>query len=396
MTLPFIRQVKQLAGKRVLVRVDFNVPVKRGRVINDFKLVRSLATIEYLVSRKARVILVSHLGRPIGLSSKLSLLPVAKRLSDLMQQPISLLQIRTKKDWQTTQNTINTLENGEVVMLENIRFLKDEEAEGVTLSKALANLADIFVLDGFAVAHRRAASVTGITKYLPSYAGLLLFEEINVLTSVFKRPKRPMVLILGGAKTETKIPVLQKFLTIADYILVGGGIANTYFAAEGKKLGDSLFDSAKLDEVQKICRHKKIVLPVDVVVGKANGTGAKIVPIDQLVVTNGKGVYDVGPETTKQFAAIIKKAKTLIWNGALGFFEQHPYQYGTYAIARLFAARSQGKSVGVAGGGETIEILEKLKIRHEIDLVSTGGGAMLEFLSGRKLPGLEALQNKHN
>lgn len=396
MTLPYIRQVKQLTGKRVLVRVDFNVPVKKGKVLNDFKIVRSLATIEYLVSRGARVILVSHLGRPAGQSAMLSLLPVARRLSDLMQQSISLLKIHTKRDWQNAQNTISTLENGEVVMLENIRFLKDEEVEGVTLSKALASFADIFVLDGFAVAHRRAASVTGVVKYLPSYAGLLLFEEINVLISVVKRTKRPLVLILGGAKIETKIPVLQNFLTIADYILVGGGIANTYFAAEGKKLGDSLFDSTKLDEVQKICRNKKIVLPVDVVVGKANGSEAKIVPVDQLVATNGKGVYDIGPETTKQFAAIIKKAKTLIWNGALGFFEQHPYQYGTYAIARLFAARSRGKSVGVAGGGETIEILEKLKIRHEIDLVSTGGGAMLEFLSGRKLPGLEALKNKHN
>lgn len=394
MALPYIRQVKQLAGKRVLVRVDFNVPIKKGRVVNDFKLVRSLATIEYLVSRKARVILVSHLGRPAGTSSALTLLPVARHLSDLMQQTVSLLPIRTKKDWQTTQNMISTLENGEVVMLENIRFLKDEEVEGATLSKALASLADIFVLDGFAVAHRRAASVTGVPKYLPSYAGLLLYEEINVLASTLKHPKRPLVLMLGGAKTETKIPVLQKFLEIADYILVGGGIANTYFAAEGKKLGDSLFDNAKIDEIKKICRHKKIVLPVDVVVGKNNGSGAKIMSVDQLVVKSGYGVYDIGPETIKQFAAIIKKAKTLIWNGSLGFFEQHPYQYGTYALARLFAARSRGKAIGVAGGGETIEILEKLKIRHEIDLVSTGGGAMLEFLSGRKLPGLEALQNK--
>ena len=389
-----IRQIKGLKGKRVLVRADFNIPLKKGKPVSDYKITKSLPTIEFLMKQGARVILVSHLGRPEGKPKKeFSLKPVAERLSDLLQTRVSFLNISTASDWKKLPESISGMKNGSVALLENIRFLKDEETESPVLSKALAHLCDLFVLDGFAVSHRRGASVSGVAKYVPSYAGLLLSEEISVLSVVMKKPKRPLVVMLGGAKAETKIPVLKKLLPIADHILVGGGIFNTYLASEGKQVGGSIVSKELKKVIRRYCANKKIILPVDVVVGTEKGNNVKVQKAKDVKVSKNEAIFDVGPETVHLFAKYIKKAKTLVWNGALGMFEQHPYQYGTYSLVRLFAARSKGRAVGVCGGGETVEILEKLHAMPDIDLVSTGGGAMLEFLSGEKLPGLKNLKN---
>ncbi|MFA6105420.1 MAG: phosphoglycerate kinase [Patescibacteria group bacterium] len=387
-----VRQIKNLTGKKVLVRVDFNVSIHKGKVVSDYKLSRSLPTIEYLLNQGARVVLVSHLGRPNGIDSKHSLKPVVHRLEDLLQRKVKLLPITKGQDWRNTQAAVSAMPNGSVAMLENIRFLKDEETEGQHLSKVLASLCDIFVLDGFAVAHRRAASVSGVAKYVPSYAGLLLFEEITVLSNVLRRPKRPLLVMLGGAKAETKIPVLKKLLPIADYILVGGGIFNTYLASLKKPIGKSIYSKGLEKEVKRYCENRKVILPVDVIVGDAKGNKVRVVKVSELSVGKNEAIYDIGPESVHLFAKYLKKAKTLVWNGALGMFEQHPYQYGTFSLARLFAARSKGHALGVCGGGETVQILEKIRAMTDIDLVSTGGGAMLEFLSGDKLPGLKALK----
>ncbi len=221
---------------------------------------------------------------------------------------------------------------------------------------------------------------------------MLLTEEIEGLTKIIEKPKKPLAVIIGGVKCETKIPILNNFLKKASYILVGGGIASTYFWAKGNKVGASLIDKDFKKEILQICSNTKIILPIDVVIGKKDGKGAQIINTDRrFKIADDLAIFDIGPKTTQLFAKYIKKANTLVWNGALGYFEQAPYQHSTFAVARLFAARSKGKAFGVAGGGETVQILQKLGIMEEVDLVSTGGGAMLEFLGGEKLPGVKAV-----
>jgi len=281
---------------------------------------------------------------------------------------------------------------GAVVMLENIRFVKGEIENSEKLSKDLANLADIFVLDGFAVAHRSASSVSGVAKYLPAYAGLLLQEEIEGLDQVVKKPKKPLVAVLGGIKMETKIPVLKNLLSKANYILVGGGIVNTYLWAKGYKVGSSIVDKNFKKEILRYCSNKKVILPVDVIVGSSNGKKAQVIDVKKLNLKKDVGIFDIGPKTIRLFAGYIKKSKTVVWNGAMGNFEQHPYEYGTHSVAHLVASVSKRKAFGVAGGGETVEALKKLHLLSDVDLASTGGGSMLEYLGGNKLPGLEVLK----
>ena len=394
-----VKQIKNLSGKRVLLRVDFNVPIKNGRVLDDFKIQKTLPTIKYLIEKRAKVILISHLGRPKGVDKKLSLKPVAEHLEKALKQSVKFFKAERLEDYKRIKATIEQLSNGTVALLENVRFVPGEEDNDPKVAKALASLADLFVLDGFAVAHRDSASVSGVAKLLPSYAGLLLFEELSVLYKARKNPKPPLVVILGGAKVETKIPVMREFLSKADFILVGGEIANTYWWAKGKKVGGSLVGKKFKRAVLTYCANKKVILPVDVVVGKQDGTQARVMPVNsKFQIRDSKlAVYDVGPATVRLFAEYIKMASTLIWNGAMGKFETHPYGYGTYAVADLFAARSRGHAFGITGGGETVQILQKRGILESVDLVSTGGGAMLEFLGGKELPGVKALQGKtHN
>jgi len=399
MKIQSIRQLKKLTDQCVLVRVDFNVPIVKGKVKEEYKIEKSIPTIAHLLRAGAKVIMVSHLGRPEGkYEKKLSLKPVLEPLREMLKADIEFLTDKKCDDnyWKKAKAMVTEMVGGQVLLLENIRFFDGEEKNDKKLSKALAGLADIFVLDGFAVAHRAASSVSGVADFLPAYAGLLLEEEVDGLSKVLKKPAKPFVVVLAGIKIETKIPVLKKILPLADHILLGGGIFNTYLAATGHQVGTSAVDTEYFPEAIKYCVNKKIILPVDVIVGHADGKKARAFKIDKdfNITDNKMAIYDIGPETVKLYTKYIKTAETLVWNGAMGFFEQHPYEYGTHAIARLIASRSTGKAFGVCGGGETVETLKRLHLMEDIDLVSTGGGAMLEFLSGKILPGIKAVSKK--
>lgn len=393
MKIKSIYDLKNIRGKRVLVRVDFNVPIKKGKVQNDYKIRRALPTIKYLQAKGAKVILLSHLGRPQTYDKKLSLEPVAKHVGSLLEKSVQFVKIKKLKDLDTAAKVTSGLKPGVIAMLDNVRFLKEERLGSDALSQKFAELADVFVSECFAVCHHPAPSVSGVARYLPSYAGILLAEEIAVLSKVMEKPTRPSVVLLGGIKVETKIPVLKNLLSKADTILVGGGIASTYWWARGKPVGRSLVGKEFKKEILRYCGNKKVILPVDVVVGDAQGKQARVIAVDKkFTVPRSLAIYDVGPETVRLFSSFLKSARTLVWNGALGMFEVKPYGYGTRALAHLFAARSKGPAYGVAGGGETVEILEAEGLMDDVDLVSTGGGAMLEFLSGSKLPGIEVLR----
>ncbi len=378
-----IRDIKDLKNKTVLLRVDFNVPIEKGKIKDDYKIKTSLPTIKYLLDKKVKIILVSHLGRPLKKEKKYSLKPVALELEKLLKRKIGFQDFKKYKK-----------NNNSITLLENIRYYKEEQDNSVKFSESLASLADIFILDGFAVSHRASASVVGVSKFLPAYAGLLFEKEINGLNKVLVNPKKPMIIILGGVKMETKIPILKNLIKLADYILVGGGVANTFLKSKGYKVGTSLTDDNYLKQALAFVSKQKIILPLDVIVGGKNGKNCEIVNIDKnfKIIDPKLGIYDIGPQTVQKYSEFIKQAKTLVWNGALGYFEQKEYSYGTYALASLISARSKGKAYGVCGGGETIEILKNLKLEDDIDLLSTGGGAMLEFLAGKKLPGLEILK----
>ncbi|MBI2444191.1 MAG: phosphoglycerate kinase [Candidatus Magasanikbacteria bacterium] len=394
LSLRTIGQLKNLAGRRVLLRVDFNAPIKARRVVDDFKIRASLPTIRHLLKEKAKLIIVSHLGRPHGVEPSLSLAPVARQLGKLLAKNIPLCPLPAAFFTRgTLPPAISRLPAGAACLLENIRFYPGEEKNDPALARGLARLADIFVLDGFAVAHRDAASVSGVAGVLPSYAGSLVAQEVKMLSGVLARPRQPFVVVLGGAKVETKIPVLRQLLPKADHILVGGEIANTYWWAKGLKVGSSLVGKKFKQEVLKYCASPKVIMPVDVVVGTPDGQSATLLPLDsQFSIPRAKfGVFDIGPATVQLFAEYLKSASTIVWNGAMGKFEVAPYHFGTYALAELIAARSRGAALGIAGGGETVEVLRERGIIEAVDFVSTGGGAMLEFLGGKKLPGLQAL-----
>ncbi|MFA4831126.1 MAG: phosphoglycerate kinase [Patescibacteria group bacterium] len=392
MSIKSIKHARDLAGKRVLVRVDFNVPVKGKKVLDDSRLHASLPTIKYLMEKKAKAILLTHLGRPDGKAVKeFGVKPIADRLSEILNKKV--IKLRSCEVAKVREDVLK-MKNGDVVMLENVRFSSDEKKDTGTLSKDLASLADIFVLDGFGVAHRASASVTGVAKYLPSYAGLLLEKEIEGLSKVTENPKKPFVVVLGGVKIETKIPILQNLLKKADHILIGGGLVNTYLAAKGYKVGGSLIDKDYFKDAIRYCGNKKVIKPVDLVIGDKEGKKFNVRQIDLGfgLRDSGYGIYDIGPETIRLYAKYIKQAKTIVWNGAMGYFEQKPYDAGTLAIARLVASRSKGKAFGVIGGGETLQAMDLVGMKEDVDLVSTGGGAMLEYLAGKELPGIAALE----
>lgn len=384
-----IKIMTQLANKRILVRVDFNVPIKNGKVLEDARLRFSLPTIHYLLKKKTKVILVTHIGRPDGkVVKELSVAPVAKRLEKLLKKKIDIFQISDFR-------LMNRMRAGHVVMIENIRFFPGEEKNDLAFAKELASLADIFVLDGFAVAHRDAASVSGIQKHLPSYAGLLLEREIHGLDRLLTKPKHPFVAIIGGAKSETKIPVIARLFPVADTIAIGGTIVATLLKAKGYDVGGSLVDTAMERKILSTARSKKIAQPIDVVVGKKDGQHHRIVSIQKkphVICGADEGIFDVGPKTLALYASEIARAKTIVWNGALGYFEQKPYDRGTKTVAKHIADRSNKRGVyAVIGGGETIQVMEQIGRMKDISFVSTGGGAMLEYLGGKKLPGIEAI-----
>ncbi len=400
MSLKSLSQLRNISGKHVLVRVDFNVPIHRGLVLDDTRIRAALPTIKYLSQKKAKIILVTHIGRPGGeIVSSLKVDPVTKRLVKLLKRQVIQLDTRnwrlsaTKKVKILSQ--IEKMRPGQIAIMENIRFSPFETDEHGVLAQELANVADYFVSDCFAVAHRASASITGVAKYIPAYAGLLMQTEVQALSKIISKPKKPFITVIGGAKVKTKIPVIKTFLKSSNAVLIGGGIFNTYLVAKKYKIGDSLIDSDVESQIMTCGRNKKMIKPIDVVVGNRLGKYVRVVDIQNTphqICKKGEAIFDIGPKTIKLYAEYIKSAQTLVWNGAMGYFEQKPYDSGTRAIARLVASRSQGQAYGVIGGGETIQTMDMVGMTDMIDFVSTGGGSMLSFLAGEKLPGLEILK----
>lgn len=395
MRLRTFRGSKTWHGKRVLVRIDANVPVSRGRAVDgpQGKIARSAVDLEWFLQRGARLIVMSHLGRPEGKHvAAYSLSPVARRLSELLKVKVKLARDVAGP---SASRLVSTMEPGEVVLLENVRFDPREEKNDASLARELASLADVYVNDAFAVSHRAHASVEAITKELPSYAGPLLAHEIQVLGSVTKSPRHPFVLLLGGLKMTTKLPVLIKLMPLIDRVLIGGALATAFFVAQGRPVGKSVFEKDGVPFAKALLKKygKKIVLPCDVTVAARLSSQAceRHVSLDKVGARDI--IVDVGPQTAKLFAAEIGKAKTVVWNGPLGYCEIPKFCRGTHEVVRVMSART-GKAATVAGGGDTIPLIESSQVPDRFTLVSTGGGAMLEFLAGKKLPGVEALHIK--
>jgi phosphoglycerate kinase len=379
-------------GKRVLVRVDFNVPIESGKVLDDWRLRATLPTIRYLTERGAKVILLSHLGRPKGKrDEQFSLRPVAQRLSELLGQPV---QFADDCVGEVAEQTVAQLQAGEVLLLENLRFHAGEEANDDSFAQQLARLGDVFVNDAFGAAHRAHASVHAITKFLPSYAGLLMEREVTHLSRLLEAPEKPFVAVLGGAKVSDKIGVIRNLLTKVDALLIGGAMAFTFLKAQGYETGKSLVEADKLDLANALlgeAREKgvELVLPVDVAVAESDAEDAATQVVPVTAIPADKAGYDIGPETANLFAERIRTAKTVFWNGPMGRFERTPFKAGTKAIAEALA---QCSGTTVVGGGETAAAAFEFGIADKVTHVSTGGGAALELLEGRELPGIAVLK----
>ena len=377
-------------GKRVLVRCDFNVPLSQGgEILDDFRIRQTIPTIEYLIKNGAKVILMSHLGDPQeNQKSKFSLKPVALRLEKLLKKRVKFLEDCLS---QKVEKEMGKMKEREVVLLENLRFHKEEKENDEKFAQRIAALGEIFINDAFGVSHRNQASVVGLPKYLPSGAGILLEKEIKVLSRVLEKPLHPLVAIIGGVKIETKIKVIEKFLQIADHLLIGSKIAETILVAKEILVGRKFPEEEILERIKKIdLTNPKLHLPTDGMMALAslNEKYSRIGAVGTL--RKEEEIFDIGPETIRMFFEIIKTAKMIIWNGPPGYFEKPPFDTGTKKIAEAICRNYS--AFKIAGGGETDSFLHQSGLREKFDHVSTGGGAMLEFLSGKKLPGIEALK----
>jgi phosphoglycerate kinase len=397
MQLKTIRDL-DLSGKRVLMRVDFNLPIKKGKVADTTRIEEVLPTIKYLLEQNVRLILLSHLGRPDGkFVEELRLAPVAAELEKLLGHKVKQA---TDCIGESAKAVTASLQPGEVVLLENTRFYPEEEENDPKFSEALASLGDIFVQEAFGAVHRAHASTAGIAKFLPTVAGFLVEKEVRELGQVFEQPAKPLVLIIGGAKIDTKIGVLRRFSEIADTILVGGGLANTFLAAEGFEVGASLCEKEKFVLAREILAEAKakgcsFVLPSDVVCADAKAEFSDSTPAHNLSsekLSADLKILDIGVETQKRFSEIISKAGTIVWNGPVGLFEYKPFAGGTRTVAQACASTS---AQTLLGGGDTIEAIKLFGIPFsKFTHISTGGGAMLEFLEGKKLPGIEVIEKE--
>ncbi|OGD30731.1 phosphoglycerate kinase [Candidatus Azambacteria bacterium RIFCSPHIGHO2_01_FULL_44_55] len=384
-----IKKLKEVnaTDKRVLLRVDLNLTKDlRGRIVDDFRLRVVLPTIRYLISKKAKVIIMSHFGSPGGKpDKKLTLAPIAKLMARYLKKKVSFI---SEVVGPKVESRIAKLALGQVAMIENLRFDPREEENTVSFVKQLAKLGDIYVNDAFSVAHRNHASIVGVPKILPAYIGPLFEKEIKILEKVRTKPRHPFIVLVGGVKLATKLPILNYFKNKADSILIGGALANNFLVARGFKVGRSFYEPNLVGDAKKLLAVGKIILPSDLVV-VANKSGSGIVRTISLGrVEEGEYIYDFGPKTIKGFIGIIKKAKTILWNGPLGLDEIIKFRVSTDSIARAIAS---AKAFSVVGGGNTVIVLDRLKIIDKFDYVSTGGGAMLEYLGKGKLPGLGAL-----
>ena len=378
-------------GKKVLVRVDFNVPLKDTGVGDDTRIRAALPTIQYLLDNGAAVILCSHLGRPKGgPEAKYSLKPVADHLSGLLGKPV---KFATDCIGPEAKNAAVGLVSGEVLVLENTRFHAEEEKNDPGMAEQLASLADLFVNDAFGTAHRAHASTEGVTHYLPGVAGFLLEKEIRYLGQAIANPKRPFVAIMGGAKISDKIGVIKNLLVKADAILIGGGMANTFFKAQGIAMADSLVEDDSLEIARELLTKSggKLHLPVDVVLADKFEAEAECKTIAAGNVPEGWRILDIGPETVKAYSEVITSAGTVVWNGPMGVFEFPKFAEGTFGVAKAVAASN---AVSIIGGGESVAAIQQSGLADQITHISTGGGASLEMLEGLELPGVAALQDK--
>jgi len=388
MAVPTMSDI-DLKGKRVLIREDFNVPMKNGLITSDLRIRAAIPTIKQALKKNAKIMLMSHLGRPDNQNQEaFTLAPVAERLSTLLKMEVPLIQ-----DW------VSGVDMGDasIVLLENVRFNHGETENNVELSKKMAALCDVFVMDAFATSHRSESSTCGVIKYAKEACiGPLLASELEALEKVLDKPKHPVVAIVGGSKVSTKLSLLNSLVRKVDTLIIGGGIANTFLAAEGYTVGKSLYEPDLIDEAERLSmeareRKANIPLPVDVAVAERlnDNTEANLRLVSQ--IDDDEKIFDIGPDTIKEFVSYIKKAKTILWNGPVGAFEVEAFSEGTKAIAKAIA---ESKAFKVAGGGDTLAAIEKYNIASKIDYISTGGGAFLNVLEGKKLPVIAALEER--
>ena len=380
-----------LKGKKVLLRCDFNVPLKNGAIGDDTRIRAALETIRFILKEGGSVIACSHLGRPKGqVVAEMSLKPVAERLGELLGLPVAMAPDCIGAE---TEAMAKALQPGGVLLLENLRFHKEEEKNDPGFAKALASLADIYVSDAFGTVHRAHASTAGVADYLPAYCGFLIERELKALGGAVENPVRPLVAVLGGAKVADKLAVIDHLLDKADTLLIGGGMSYTFAKAKGGKIGNSLLDEEKLEYVQKMmdkakAKGVKLLLPVDTLIATAVSADAETKYVTAGQIPDGWEGVDIGPETRKLFAAEIEKAGTVIWNGPMGVFEESKFAGGTMAVAEAMAAC---RGITVIGGGDSVSAVQKAGLADKMSHISTGGGASLEFLEGKELPGIACL-----
>jgi len=387
-----------IKGKKVFVRVDFNVPMDEKRnITDDTRIKAALPTIKYLVDKGGKVILAAHLGRPKGeVKDELRLDPVGKRLSELLKKSVNKLNDCIGPE---VEKAISAMKEGDIVLLENVRFYKQETKNDPEFAKKLALLAEVYVNDAFGAAHRAHASTEGIAKILPGVAGLLMAKEIEVLGGILENPERPFVAILGGAKVSGKIEVIKNLLTKVNTLIVGGAMAYTFLKARGVEVGKSLVEEDKLDlakETLKMAIDKNVpfLLPIDHITADKIDPGAEIREVPRMGIDKDFMGVDIGPETRKKFGFAIEKAKTIFWNGPMGIFEVEEFSKGTKEIAMRVAVATKKGATSIIGGGDTVSAIEKADVSDKMTFISTGGGASLEFMEGKDLPGIAALQDK--
>lgn len=388
-----------LKGKKVLVRVDFNVPMSKDEVAvisDDTRIRAALPTIEYLIENQCKVILMSHMGRPKGeANAKYSLGVVAKRLSELLGKEVLFLDSDVVVD-DSVKAGVNSLKEGQVCLLQNTRYRVEEEKNGEDFAKELASLAEVYVNDAFGTSHRAHASNVGVSKFLPSAVGFLVEKEVSIMGKALEDPERPFVAILGGAKVSDKISVIENLIDKVDTILIGGGMAYTFLKGLGKEIGKSLLEADKVDLalalLEKARANKvEILLPVDVVIADEIDANAQTQIVDVDSIPAEKEALDIGPKTAQLFSEKIKEAKTVVWNGPMGVFEVKPFSNGTFDVAK---ALTESTGVTIVGGGDSALAVEQAGYKDKITHVSTGGGASLEFLEGKVLPGIDAIEDK--